>query len=183
MFLLLWGICLWSLDKLRIQYANILSIKSGMCNKLRVCITFVDYNLFLFIAQLSFIFYSSLTLLTIYGFIMTLFSRTFGLSIESGISTFYLLMFVFLILPINRIPGRENRLSFFRLFKSILFPSGIVSFSEILLADALTSLSKVFKDFGISLYCLLAYYNKAYPIEFHDQAMILIAALASFPFL
>jgi len=57
-----------------------------------------------------------------------------------------------------------------------------ISFSEILLADALCSLSKVFKDVGIYLVALYSHMAYTPTVEAHDGAMLLVAMLASIPF-
>lgn len=114
---------------------------------------------------------------------MTIFSTSFGLTIETSITCFYLFLFIVIMLP--NIPFADTRNNFFRLLKLVFIPSSyscVVSFPEILLADALTSMSKVFKDFGITVVVLYAYANRLHPVEYHDQAMILIALLASLPF-
>jgi len=66
-----------------------------------------------------------------------------GLSLETGIALFYLLSFILAITP--GVPGHDSRASFSKLFRSVIFPCSPISFPEVLLADALTSMSKVFK--------------------------------------
>ena len=59
----------------------------------------------------------------------------------------------------------------------------VMPFIEVLLADALTSLSKVFKDFGITIITLHAYFQDVSITTYHNQGMILLALLATVPFL
>ena len=74
---------------------------------------------------------------------MGIFTHALGLSVELGISIFYIMTIAFLLTPLA--PGHENRSSFLRLLKIVFYPSVSITFPEILLADALTSMSKVFK--------------------------------------
>lgn len=103
-----------------------------------------------------------------------------GLTIEFGITIFYLLLIFIQFIP--SFPGYELRLHFYRLFKLLLLPNSTITFPEILIADALTSLSKVFKDFGTTLICLYVFITKEEIINYHNSAMILVALMASFPF-
>lgn len=111
---------------------------------------------------------------------MTIFSNSLGFSIESGITIFYMLTIMVLWIP--RLPFSESLSHLGRLLRQCLLPGPTVSFPEVLVADALTSLSKVFKDLGVTavaVYC--AVYGMS-PIELHNQSMILIAVLASLPY-
>lgn len=112
---------------------------------------------------------------------MTVFSNTLGLTIESALTIFYL--FIVFIHMIPSLPGVENRSSFFRLVKLVFFPLNTITFSEILLADAFCSLSKVLKDFGIMLVAVYSYFNGTDILIHHDNAMMLVALLASLPFM
>jgi hypothetical protein len=58
-----------------------------------------------------------------------------------------------------------------------------VLLSQVLLADALTSISKVLKDFGTYLVVMYAMSQGRNVIEFHDSAMVVVAMFASLPFL
>ena len=70
-----------------------------------------------------------------------------------------------------------------RLVQAVIWPKGSVSFAEILFADALCSLSKVFKDIGVTIVAMYAMYTQTDIVEYHDPAMIFIAILASLPFM
>jgi len=117
----------------------------------------------------------------IYAAVMTLLANSFGYSIVAGVTAFYLSVFILHFVPINM--GTDSRSSFYRLFRSVLWPTGIVTFPEVLLADALTSVSKVLKDFGTYLVVLYATMQGRNIIDYHDNAMILVAVFASIPFM
>ena len=80
------------------------------------------------------------------------------------------------------LPGEDARINFFRLLKVCFFPGAKISFSEIVLTDALTSLSKVFKDLGVTCITLYCQFAGEEILEQHDTGMILIGLLASLPF-
>eukprot|EP01041_Mallomonas_annulata_P000255 gene255-470_t len=156
--LLLWGINIWVFERIRLQYYNVLLIRT---------------------ASLQFIFYTVGIITTLYIVNMTLMSQI-GASIELGIIVFYFIILLSFITP--SIPGNEHRNYFLRLLRLVCFPATTVTFPEVLLADALTSLSRVFKDFGVAI---ISIYSKAFDtaiIDHHDFAMILIAVLASIPY-
>lgn len=77
------------------------------------------------------------------------------------------------------------RSHFFRVVRQILFPGPTVTFPEVLVADAFCSLSKPFKDFGLTLMIFYSHIlqNGASPINYHNTGMIFIAILASVPFM
>lgn len=79
-------------------------------------------------------------------------------------------------------PGEECRTSFNRLLKTVFLPGAVITFPEVLLADALCSVSKVFKDFGTTLVAIYAAFAHHNILEYHNSAMILVALLASLPF-
>ena len=92
-----------------------------------------------------------------------------------------LLMFVRgFFLP--RIPGHDIRSSFFRLVKLVFFPVNSITFSEVLLADAMTSMSKVLKDIGITIIALISQFSSTSIVDHHETGMVLVALLASLPF-
>jgi hypothetical protein len=76
------------------------------------------------------------------------------------------------------------RSHFFRILKQIIFPGGTISFPEILVADALCSLSKPFKDLGLTMVIFYSHViqNGRNPVFYHNTGMILIAIFASLPF-
>ena len=72
---------------------------------------------------------------------------------------------------------------FFRIIKLIFFPGSLISFPEVLVADALTSISKIMKDLGVTFVVFFAHVIRGEdPVLYHDHAMVIIAVLASLPF-
>jgi hypothetical protein len=130
-------------------------------------------------ANFMFIFSVSGVLLTSYAVIVTLISNSLGWTIEHGLLGFYLFFFLAHFFPLLQ---SSDRTGFYRIFRLVLMPSSTVSFPEVLLADALTSLSKVFKDFGTTTIAIYAQFMGANVIDYHDNAMIIVTLLASFPF-
>lgn len=59
----------------------------------------------------------------------------------------------------------------------------VVPFVEILLADALCSLSKVFKDLGTSAIAIFAYVSGTNVTSYHYSGMVIVALMASLPYL
>jgi len=80
------------------------------------------------------------------------------------------------------LPGQDNMASFFRLSKQVFIPGTSISFPEVLYADALTSMSKVLKDLGVSLVAIYAQTSGTSIVELHDIGMLTVAILASLPF-
>lgn len=111
---------------------------------------------------------------------MTIFSTSLGLTIETGVALFYLL--VTLIFCIPKLPFADSMNHIWRLLRLCFFPGTTISFSEVLLADALTSLSKVLKDLGVTIIAVYCYLKGASILDFHNHAMIFIALLASLPY-
>jgi hypothetical protein len=68
-----------------------------------------------------------------------------------------------------------------KVLRNVFFPGNSISFSEIMLADALTSLSKVFKDVGVTVIAMYAHMQGTAVVEYHEQGMLLVALLASLP--
>jgi EXS family len=116
----------------------------------------------------------------LYAATMTVITSVLGSSVETGIVLFYGLILLIAVLP--GLPGNDNKVSFLRLLKLCFFPGTTISFSEVLLADALTSLSKVFKDIGITAVVVYSQQARTDIIDHHDFGMILVAVLASTPF-
>ena len=141
-----------------------------------------DFFLLVFscIGSLPVVLLWSAILIAIYSLTMTIFSNMLGMAIESGVSVFYSILLLLLIFPI--LPGLEIRAHFGRIFKLVLFPGNSISFTEVLLADALTSVSKVLKDIGVTLIAMYAHFNHSKIGENHNTGMIIIAVLASMPF-
>lgn len=78
--------------------------------------------------------------------------------------------------------GQDHQYSFYRLLRTVIFPGHTVTFPEVLLADALCSVSKVLKDFGTTVVVIYAALQQKDIIVFHDSAMIIVALFASIPF-
>lgn len=80
-------------------------------------------------------------------------------------------------------PGGASSMENSRSFNFNSSTSAVVPFEEILLADALCSLSKIFKDIGTTIIVLYAFLTDTAVTDYHYHGMILIAILASFPFM
>lgn len=158
-FLFLWGLNIWFLERLRIQYHGVLSIKT---------------------VPLTFIFIVATILACTYALCMTLVTSILGFTVETGVLSFYAILVLLLFMPI--LPGQDNMASFFRLSKQVLIPGSSISFPEVLYADALTSMSKVLKDLGVSLIAIYAQTSGTSVVELHDVGMLSVAVLASLPF-
>lgn len=158
-FLFLWGLNIWFLERLRIQYHGVLSIKT---------------------VPLTFIFIVATILACTYALCMTLVTSILGFTVETGVLSFYAILLLLLFMPI--LPGQDNMASFFRLSKQVLIPGSSISFPEVLYADALTSMSKVLKDLGVSLIAIYAQTSGTSVVELHDVGMLSVAVLASLPF-
>eukprot|EP01040_Poterioochromonas_malhamensis_P014171 gene14170-15669_t len=133
LFIALWGTCLWLLDRSRIPYHPVLSIKSS------------SYLTFLGLFTIGFTTLYSLDITVLSGMSWT---------IEQSIATFYFLAVIIYFIPI--FPGDECRMAFNRLFRSVFWPGPTIAFPEVLLADAMCSISKVLKDFGTTLVAIYA---------------------------
>lgn len=118
-------------------------------------------------------------LLTVYTINMSFISTILGGSVEAGISMFYILLGLLAILPL---PGYETRLIFFRLVKVVFFPGSSITFPEVLLADALTSMSKLFKDLCVTAFVIYCYFANDSIIHYHDIGIVSIALLSSLPY-
>jgi hypothetical protein len=104
-----------------------------------------------------------------------------GFPIETSISMFYFLMLLLMMLPLPT-AFAETRTSFWLLLRNCFIPGTSIHFSEVLLADCLTSLSKVLKDMGISLFAVWAFMRTDSIVDYHNYAMVCIALLASLPY-
>jgi hypothetical protein len=133
------------------------------------------------IVSVGFVFISAVVLAITYGLSMTLTCNLAGFGIEVGVGVFYVLITIaYFVLAF---PGQESLHHFFSVTKQVFVPGSTISFPEVLLADAFTSLSKVFKDFGVTLVVIYSRLNGSLPVMSHDSGMLLIAVLASLPFL
>ena len=93
---------------------------------------------------------------------------------------FYGIIFILALAP--RAPWSEERTFWSRFIKQIFLPVGSIAFPEIVFADALCSMSKLFKDFGVTIVVMYAKYKDASIVDYHNFAMIFVAILASVPF-
>lgn len=157
LFLFLWGINVWVLDRFRIQHQPV--VKSP--------------------ASVSFILITSFFLMSVYAVSMTFSSTLLGFSVEFGVTSFYILLTFLAIMPL---PGQEARSAFYRLTKTVFFPLNSISFPEVLLADAMTSLSKVFKDICVTFLVVYCYLSGENIIRYHDFGIVAIAILSSLPY-
>ena len=131
-------------------------------------------------APLSFSFIVSFLLAVAYADIMTLFSNVLGMTVQTGVTLFYAVIALVLMLP--AFPGQDTRKSFFRILYICFFPLNSITFPEVLLADALTSLSKVLKDLGVTMVAVYAQIVGSPLVSYHNEGMVLVAMLASLPF-
>jgi hypothetical protein len=69
------------------------------------------------------------------------------------------------------VPGEDSRITFFRLSKQCFLPGSSISFPEIVLADAFTSISKVLKDLGVTLVALYCAFTGEAMIDHHENGM------------
>jgi len=160
-FLFLWAANVWLFERARLQYYGVLSIKT---------------------VPLTFSLVTASVLATTYAVNMTLFSNMLGMSVETGVCLFYILLLIVNFLPSIGLPGQETKNSFLRLVRLVFFPSTSISFPEVLLADAFTSLSKVFKDIGVTAIAIYAQMSGTNIVTMHDEGMLLVAVLASLPY-
>ena len=155
----LWLLNLWMLERNRMQYHGALSIKA---------------------APFAFTAVWATVILILYSLAMTIVPNVLAMGVEAGIMTFYALVLLLVLTP--GLPGQETKTAFMKLIRFTLIPGSTISFSEVLFADALTSMSKVFKDLGVTLVAVYAQATQTDIVNYHDVGMILIALLASAPF-
>lgn len=132
------------------------------------------------LAYLTYVAITTIAFIVLYSIDITALSNGLGWTIEQSIAAFYLLSLIVYFTPI--FPGDECRISFNRLLRVVFWPGATISFPEVLLADALCSVSKVLKDFGTTIVAIYAAFSNQNILEFHNSAMILVALLASLPF-
>lgn len=170
-FVILWYINLILLDRNKVNYSGVLGIKTP---------------------TLDFTFNCGLVIASAYFVIMWLCVETGGLNVEVAITLFYGAMMIFIMSTnfpsvATLFPSEthlvENKGTFFRLCRNVLWPGQTIAFAEIVFADALTSLSKVFKDAAITIIAVYSSVTQTPITDLHEQGMILVAALASLPFL
>ena len=140
---------------------------------------FMTYLLSLFPVNASYIFAVAGFLIASYAFIITIFTDSLGLTIETALLAFYVFYLGAHFLPILQSPDRNG---FYRILKLVFLPGNSITFPEVLLADALTSMSKVLKDLGTSFVVIFAQTQGKVSIDYHDNAMYLVAIVASLPF-
>jgi hypothetical protein len=162
LFLFLWCLDLFIMDLIQLSYYKVLGIKQSVRS------------------PVLFVMLTTIFLAMLYTFNMTSLCQFFDMEAEYGVVTFY----AFALLSCAPfLPGHESRMYFFRILKQIAFPGAKVTFPEIMVADALCSLSKIFKDLGITVVVLYAgVFGGGQSVSYHNQAMILVAFLASIPF-
>lgn len=148
-----------------------------------MCLTFMNALTsprFPFVAPTGFIFSLAFALLVFNALIISVSSKIGSHGTAAALAFFYFSVWALFLTP--WLPYRDERYYVIRLIKSCIMPSGSVAFSEILFADALTSLSKVFKDIGITFVILYSDYTGTNVIDLHNMGMIFVAFLASIPF-
>lgn len=90
-----------------------------------------------------------------------------------------MLVFGYILVPCC--PSRDNYTFILRLFKNMIVPGTLVTFPEILFADALTSITKTFKDIGVMLIVVYSRLSGADIVAQHDQCIVLITLLTAIP--
>lgn len=189
-FIGLWAGNLWIFEKCRVQYMSVLGAKAN---------------------ALSFTMCATMVLAVGYTIHMQVCTTLLTMAVEVAVTWFYVVVLsVVLLLPVFYPPDTSanstnssadyepqqeeivtlasawNAFLFYRkaslkVLRSVFFPGNSISFSEIMLADALTSLSKVFKDVGVTVIAMYAYMQGTAVVEYHEQGMLLVACLASLP--
>jgi hypothetical protein len=154
----LWGCNVFIMDRMRIQYNGVLSLGS------------LSVRNILMTAAVGIILYFTMIILTV----------ALALSPEIGMLCYYLLVTILAFIP--SLAGHDGRISLMRLTKTVHFPGDTIAFSEVLLADAFTSLSKVYKDIGVTAVACYADLQGVRLIDLHSYAIIIIAVLASLPY-
>jgi hypothetical protein len=175
-FMLLWGVNLIVYERHRIPFQGVLP---GTKNTSVSC---------LFKSVLSLLLYYFVLM-----FVMT--SETFGYSIEVSVLVFYTTTFFWLYYistisssgtptsPTTTGQSTSSLLaSLLNLIHDTFSPGSHIAFSEVLFADALCSLSKVFKDIGVTVIAIYSRISGTPAVNAHNLGMILIAILASMPF-
>lgn len=170
-FICLWYMNLVLLDKNKVNYAGVLGLKTPA----------LDFTLSCgFVIGIA------------YFITMGLGVKMGGIAAELGITLFYGAIVIFIMcIDFPSVAALfpsdahivENKGKFFRLCRNVVWPGQTVAFSEIVFADALTSLSKVFKDAAITIIAVYSSMTQTPIADLHEQGMILVAVLASIPFL
>jgi hypothetical protein len=198
-FVGLWALNLWIFERYRVQYSSVLGLTGsplqfttvatmvlaiGYTSHMQICTNFLSMNVemaiswfYVFVGLLFFI------LPAVWSNNKSPRVSASGVEMESmhisntdagdegGQFIFGAAVKVFI----------KQRSRSMRIIRTVLFPGSTVSFTEVLFADALCSLSKVFRDFGVTLVALYAYFSGVPPVEYHVPGMLLAALLASTP--
>ena len=170
-FVGLWYINLVLLDHNKVNFAGVLGIKTPAS---------------------AFTMYCGVIMAILYTVTMLLFVQMAGSTIELAITFFYGMLVIFIMTLAQ--PGFaglapaeahlvENRSTFFRLCRNVIWPGQTIAFAEIVFADALTSMSKVFKDAAITIIAVYSNVSQTPITDLHEEGMLLVAVLASVPFL
>lgn len=120
------------------------------------------------------------SLLCIYALTVTVSSKLASQEVVVSMASFYAIILFLFFVPYA--PWADDRSYWLRFFRQIVMPADKIAFREIMFADALCSVSKIFKDFGVTVVAMYAMYNNSEIVEHHDTAMIFVAVLASIPF-
>jgi hypothetical protein len=191
-FLFMWVCNVLILENSRVQYFKALNLTKGnifpliLVSTVTVFIYFKQINVsksifFLLSTAPTYVTVMlASTLLCVYAITITISAKmtTYGITVSMAI--FYAVLFVLAVVP--GVPWAEERRYWLRFMKQIILPVGPIAFKEIMFADALCSMSKVFKDFGVTAVAIYAMYAETAVVDYHNSAMIFIAVLASIPF-
>lgn len=177
-FIALWSVNLLLLDRCNVSYHGVLQIKNSpivfafWVSLLGGIIYLVNYiccfEMVGFNTEFTMSMYYFVILLSIFIVNNSCFDLVCGVCIPQGI--------------VDSMNINENKNSFMRLLRMIFIPNNMISFPEIVLADAMTSMSKVFKDVGITIIAIYSSVTNTPIITYHNEGMILIALLAALPF-
>ena len=169
-FVGLWYINLVLLEKNKVNFTGVLGMKSPTLGFTMCC---------------------GVGVALIYTLTMLMFVEM-GVTIELAITLFYGITALFVmtltqpsIAALAPVEAHltENRSTFFRLCRNVVWPGQTIAFAEIVFADALTSMSKVFKDVAITIIAVYSTVTETPITDLHEEGMLLVAVLASVPFL
>jgi hypothetical protein len=170
-FIMLWYFNLVLLGRNKVNFEGVLGMK---------------------ISALGFTLYCGSILAVLYLLIVYACTTLWGSTVEFAVALFYgaaIASLMALSVPgvVALFPAdahvAENRSTFMLLCKNVVWPGQTVAFSEIVFADALTSLSKVFKDGAITIIAVYSSLTQTPITDLHEEGMLLVAVLASVPFL
>lgn len=167
-FIMLWAINIIIFDKFRLPYTSVIPARNVNVNY----VFFAPAIIIILLLLMLFLFHSSSHMINV-EYIMLFFYS-------------FLIFLLYYICTNGRIYNKtysDQTSPFLSLLYVVFNPNpDKVAFVEVLCADALCSLSKVFKDIGVTIIVLIASFSDIPIYNMHEGGMILIALLASLPF-